>query len=111
MADSIEVGNWVKALDLHAHFPYINSTKSLIGHTLGAAGAIETIATILQMNGRFVHASLNSRPLNPEIEKIYDAQMIPEETIENIDINYAIKANFGFGDVHACLVINNPNLI
>ncbi len=111
MADSIEVGNWVKALDLHAHFPYINSTKSLIGHTLGAAGAIETIATILQMNGRFVHASLNSRPLNPEIEKIYDAQMIPEETIENIDINYAIKANFGFGDVNACLVIKNPNLI
>ena len=111
MADAIEVVNWCNALSLKDKFPYLNSTKSLIGHTIGAAGAIETIATILQMNGSFVHASLNSRPLHPEIEKVYDARMIPEETVENVDISYAVKANFGFGDVNACFVMRNPSLI
>ena len=107
MADAIEVANWCNALSLRENFPYMNSTKSLIGHTIGAAGAIETIATILQMNGSFVHASLNSRPLHPEIEKIYDPQMIPEYLVENVHIDHAIKANFGFGDVNACFVIKN----
>lgn len=111
MADSIEISNWCKALNLKNKYPYINSTKSIVGHTLGAAGAIEAIATILQMNGRFVHASLNSRPIHPEIEKIYDARMIPKDTVENEDINYAISANFGFGDVNACIVLKNPKLV
>lgn len=105
MADSIEISNWCKALNIKEKYPYINSTKSLIGHTLGAAGALEAIATILQMNGRFVHASLNSRPLHPEIEKIYDEKKIPIRMEENVDINYAISANFGFGDVNACIVL------
>lgn len=107
IADAIEVVNWCNALSLHEKFPYINSTKSLIGHTIGAAGAIETIATILQMKGRFIHASLNSRPLHHEIEKMYDVNMIPEDLVENVDIKYAIKANFGFGDVNACFIIKN----
>lgn len=105
MADSKEVENWVNALDLKTDYPFLNSTKSLIGHTLGAAGAIETIATILQIKNGFVHASLNSRPLNPDIEKIYDSSKIPDHTIENININYAIKASFGFGDINACLIL------
>lgn len=108
-ADTIEILNWCKALNLKNKYPYINSTKSIIGHTLGAAGAIETIATILQMNGRFIHASLNSRPLHPEIASVYDVKMIPEKLVENVDIKYAIKANFGFGDVNACLVLKKYN--
>lgn len=110
-ADPIEISNWIKALNIKNKYPYINSTKSLIGHTLGAAGAIEAIATILQMNGKFIHASLNSRPLRPEIEKIYDDSKISENTIENIDINHSISANFGFGDVNACLVLKNSRLV
>lgn len=110
MADVIEVKNWCNALSLKGKFPYLNSTKSLIGHTIGAAGAIEAIATILQMNGRFIHASLNSRPLHPEIEEIYDPDMIPENRIDDVDIRYAVKANFGFGDVNACFVLKNLDL-
>ncbi len=105
IADSIEVANWVKALDIKTDFPYLNSTKSLIGHTLGAAGAIETIATILQIENGFVHASLNSRPLHPDIEKIYDPLKIPEKTIADVNIDYAIKASFGFGDINACIIL------
>lgn len=107
MADSVEVANWCKALEIKQDFPYINSTKSLIGHTLGAAGAIETIATILQMKNRFVHNSRNCMPLHPEISRIYDSNKIPQQTIENIDIEYAAKASFGFGDVNACLVLKS----
>lgn len=111
IADAIEVKNWCTALNLKNNFPYINSTKSLIGHTIGAAGSIETIATILQMNNNFIHLSRNSRPLHPNIVAIYDEDKIPDKTIENVTINYAIKANFGFGDVNACIVLKNPRLV
>ena len=105
MADPLEVTNWSRALNLKKVFPYINSTKSLIGHALGAAGAIETIATVLQMHQGFVHVSQNCMPLHAEIAKIYDSAKIPQQTIENVSIEYAAKASFGFGDVNACLVL------
>lgn len=105
MADQLEVANWCRALNLKNDFPYINSTKSLIGHALGAAGAIETIATVLQMHQGFVHVSKNCMPLHPEIANIYDSAKIPQKTIENVSIEYAAKASFGFGDVNACLVL------
>ena len=105
MADPLEVANWCRALNLKKDFPYINSTKSLIGHALGAAGAIETIATILQMYQGFVHVSRNCTPLHAEVAKIYDSAKIPQKTVENVYFEYAAKASFGFGDVNACLVL------
>jgi len=106
-ADSVEVANWCKALSLKNDFPYINSTKSLFGHALGAAGALETIATILQMCNGFVHASINCTPLHAEISNIYDSCKIPVHRIGNVDIDYAAKASFGFGDVNACLILKS----
>ena len=105
MADPLEVANWCRALNLKNDFPYINSTKSLIGHALGAAGAIETIATVLQMHQGFLHVSQNCMPLYPDIANNYDSAKIPQKTIENVSIEYAAKASFGFGDVNACLVL------
>ncbi|MBO7481952.1 MAG: beta-ketoacyl-[acyl-carrier-protein] synthase family protein [Bacteroidales bacterium] len=105
MADPLEVANWCRALNLKDDFPYINSTKSLIGHALGAAGAIETIATVLQMHQGFVHVSKNCMPLHAEIANIYDSAKIPQQTVDNVRIEYATKASFGFGDVNACLVL------
>jgi 3-oxoacyl-(acyl-carrier-protein) synthase len=105
MADSIEIKNWKTALNLKNKFPYINSTKSLLGHSIGAAGAIETIATVLQIQHKFIHLSKNCEDLNPEIKFAWDTKKIPQETIENIEINYAIKASFGFGDVNSCIIL------
>lgn len=103
--DPKEVQNWVNALELKNSFPYINSLKSMTGHMQGAAGTIETIAAILQLHNSFVHPSINCEDLHPEIEKIYDKKKIPNMTVKNTKLKYAIKAGFGFGDVNSCLVL------
>ncbi len=101
-ADPLEVANWQSALELPADkFPLINSTKSMIGHALGAAGALEAIATVLQLSQGFVHPSLNSEDLHPDIVSI--AASIPQKAIER-NIQVAAKSSFGFGDVNSCVV-------
>jgi 3-oxoacyl-[acyl-carrier-protein] synthase I len=110
MADSLEVENWSHALQRKNNlFPYINSTKSLIGHTIGAAGAIESIAAIIQMKNDFIHPSLNCEDIHPKILETIDSKCIPQKTIQNISINCMAKASFGFGDVNACLIFKKYN--
>lgn len=103
MADTLEVQNWADALELAPEkLPYINSTKSMIGHALGASGAIESIATVLQLSEGFLHPSLNCEDLHEKIlpfEKSIVRKVFYKET------NIAAKASFGFGDVNSCLII------
>lgn len=104
MADRLELKNWQKALEIDsADFPKVNSTKSMIGHGLGAAGAMETVATLLQMNHGFLHPSLNCEDLHPDLEDFRDS--IVRERDESTPINIAAKASFGFGDVNSCLLL------
>ena len=68
-ADAREVDSWAKALERSPEdFPPITSTKSMIGHGLGAAGGMESVACILMLTGGFVHPSLNCEDVHPEIE-------------------------------------------
>ncbi|HPK53845.1 MAG TPA: beta-ketoacyl-[acyl-carrier-protein] synthase family protein [Smithellaceae bacterium] len=102
-ADPYEVKNWSAALGRKAQdFPYINSTKSMIGHCLGAAGAIECVATILQLYKGFLHPSINSEDIHPEIAEFADK--IPQKCIEQPQLKIFAKAGFGFGDVNSCLI-------
>ncbi len=102
-ADPIEVRNWAEALErTPADFPYINSTKSLIGHCLGAAGAIESVATVLQIYKGFLHPSINSEDVHPDIEEF--AAKIPHQCMEFPDVKIIAKAGFGFGDVNSCVI-------
>lgn len=102
MADPIEVANWSVALErAPASFPLINSTKSLIGHALGAAGGIECVASVLQLSRGFVHGSINCEDLHTELEAY--AASIPRQTRE-VQARILAKASFGFGDVNGCLV-------
>lgn len=102
-ADPREVANWATALNRTPDtLPAINSTKSMIGHALGAAGALESIACIVMLRDGFVHPSLNCEDVHPEIEPY--AASIPHRFQEAPDLRTIIKAGFGFGDVNACVV-------
>ena len=107
-ADPYEIASWSKALGRSPEdFPAITATKSLIGHNLGAAGAIESVASVLMLQGGFLHPSVNCEDVHPEIAA-YDAA-IPHAMREAPDLRVIIKAGFGFGDVNACLVFRKWN--
>ncbi len=102
-ADPREVENWSIALDRGPEdFPLIHSTKSMIGHALGAAGALESVACLLMLQGGYVHPSINCEDVHPEIKPF--AASIPHTMQEVPELNTIIKSGFGFGDVNACIV-------
>jgi 3-oxoacyl-(acyl-carrier-protein) synthase len=97
------VKNWSAALERGPEdFPWINATKSMIGHCLGAAGAIECVAVVLQLRDGFIHPSLNCGDLHPEIAPY--AAKIPHSAVACPDLKVVAKAGFGFGDVNSCLI-------
>ncbi|HRS97170.1 MAG TPA: beta-ketoacyl synthase N-terminal-like domain-containing protein, partial [Smithella sp.] len=102
-ADPHEVRNWAEALGRPPEdFPYIQATKSLIGHCLGAAGAIESVAVVLQIYKGFLHPSVNCEDVHPEIEAF--AHKIPQKCLEIPRMKIIAKAGFGFGDVNSCIL-------
>jgi 3-oxoacyl-(acyl-carrier-protein) synthase len=102
-ADPSEVGNWAAALGLAPDkMPLIHSTKSMIGHALGAAGGIECVASVLELSRGFVHGSINCEDVHPEIAPY--AKCIPHTTVEKPDLRVIAKASFGFGDVNGCVL-------
>ncbi len=108
-ADTLEIQNWCLALDRNGrNFPLINSLKSMIGHSLSAAGSIEAVGAVLQIKHQFVHPNINLEDPNGEILKLIDLSRMPVERIDT-PINIVAKANFGFGDVNACLIFSKYN--
>jgi 3-oxoacyl-[acyl-carrier-protein] synthase I len=102
--DSLEIENWTKALQRKgADFPFVNSLKSQIGHCLAASGAIETVASVLQIKEQFVFPNINCEDIHPEISELIATEKIPTKSI-NKEINIVAKASFGFGDVNACVI-------
>jgi 3-oxoacyl-[acyl-carrier-protein] synthase-1 len=102
--DGLEIENWTKALGRKGtDFPYINSTKSMIGHCLAAAGAIECVASVIQLNGQFIAPNINCEDLHLEIENLITSESIPVKKIER-SFRILAKASFGFGDVNACVL-------
>ncbi len=103
-ADAVEINNWSKALNRKDNtLPFINSTKSLIGHGLGAAGSMECVATILQLQKGFLHKSLNCEDLHEKINSQHEESIVRET--KKIDLQIAMKASFGFGDVNGSLIV------
>lgn len=77
----------------------INSTKSMTGHALGAAGGLEAIATIMSIVDSKVHPTINVEDQDPEC----DLDCVPN-TAEDYKIEYAVSNSFGFGGHNASLV-------
>ncbi len=102
-ADPKEVRAWAEALErTPERLPPITATKSMIGHTLGAAGAIESVATVLMLHRGFIHPSINCEDVHPEIQPY--AAAIAHVAREVPALRVMLKAGFGFGDVNACVV-------
>jgi len=80
--------------------PYINSTKSLTGHSLGATGAQEAIYSILQLTNGFIGESANIDEIDPDVA---DAPIV-RKRMDNAKIERALSNSFGFGGTNATLV-------
>lgn len=102
--DILEIENWTEALQRQGkNFPFINSTKSLVGHCLAAAGAIECVASIIQLKEQFIAPNINCDDLHPGIEELVSPEKIPHKKIDQ-KFDTIAKASFGFGDVNACVL-------
>lgn len=102
--DALEIENWTKALQRKgANFPFINSLKSMVGHCLAASGAIESVASVLQIKEQFVFPNINCEDVHPEISELISTEKIPTKMIQK-ELNIVAKASFGFGDVNGCVI-------
>ena len=78
----------------------ISSTKSMIGHALGASGAMEAIAGIESTIENVIHPTINLNDPDPECDLDYVANVSRTK-----EINYVLSNSFGFGGQNACLII------
>lgn len=105
-ADPREVKAWSEALGCNGRgLPPITSTKSMVGHCLGAAGAVECVASVLMLREHFIHPSINCEDVHEEIEPWADS--IPHTALSLPDMRIVAKAGFGFGDVNSCIVFGS----
>ncbi len=103
--DPEEVQNWAEVLGRKGKdFPYIHSLKSMVGHCIGAAGAVECVSAVLGLSKDFIFPSINCEDLHPNIESIIDPSRVPQKVIKNSGTRIVAKAGFGFGDVNCCVL-------
>jgi 3-oxoacyl-[acyl-carrier-protein] synthase II len=95
----------VETLALHAVFnggaPPVSSTKSAIGHLLGAAGAVEAVAALGAIERGLLPPTINYEEPDPECDLDY----VPDGPREAPDLKLALSNSFGFGGQNACLAI------
>ncbi len=88
-----------RVLGEHAYRIPVSSTKSMIGHLLGAAGAVEAIATILALRDQQVHPTINLEHPDPDCDLDY----VPEGA-RRTRVDIALSNSFGFGGQNAVLI-------
>lgn len=86
----------------HAHRLAVSSTKSMIGHTLGAAGSIELAATMLAMQDGFIPPTINYETPDPECDLDY----VPNRSRAG-EIRFALSNSFGFGGANISILARN----
>ncbi|MGC8766297.1 MAG: beta-ketoacyl-ACP synthase II [Brevinematia bacterium] len=92
LGDKAEVFAIKSVFGDHAYKLKVNSTKSMIGHTLGAAGGVEAVAVIKMLETGKIHPTINQEEPDPDC----DLDFVPNKAIE-LDVEYAISNSFGFG--------------
>ena len=101
LGDIAESNAIISVFKKHAYSMNINSTKSMTGHLLGAAGAIEAIASIMAMKHNIVPPTINHQTPDEEIdEKVNFTFHKPQKRT----VNVALSNTFGFGGHNACVL-------
>ena len=99
MNDASETAAIKTALGEHAYKVPISSTKSMIGHTLGASGALESVACVRTLQEGMIHPTINYEHPDPDCDLDY----VPNQA-RQADVRVILKNSFGFGGQNACLV-------
>ncbi|MEX0944810.1 MAG: beta-ketoacyl-ACP synthase II [Balneolaceae bacterium] len=99
LGDIAETNSIKKVFGEHAYKINLNSTKSMTGHMLGAAGAAESLATVLAIYHSMIPPTINQETPDPECDLNYT----PNKPVER-DITYALNNAFGFGGHNTTLV-------
>ncbi len=97
--DELETAAIKTVFASHAFKLSVSSTKSMVGHLLGAAGGVEGIATVMAIYEGFIPPTINLDNPDPECDLDY----VPNKAKE-VEIKYAISNSFGFGGTNACLL-------
>lgn len=97
--DVLEVQAIKSVFGAHAHRLAVSSTKSMTGHLLGAAGAIEAIATVLALQRGILPPTMNLETPDPEC----DLDFVPNQAREQ-QVDIALSNSFGFGGHNATLI-------
>ncbi len=87
----------------HAYKLAVSSTKSMIGHLLGAAAGVELVATLLSIKNSIITPTINYEKPDPECDLDY----VPNEA-RSREVKVAMSNSFGFGGTNACLVVKAP---
>ena len=103
MADGIELGAVERFFGNHAPNISMSSTKSSIGHLLGAAGAVEAIFSILAIRDQIVPPTINLE--NPDVTTAMD--LVPLKARKR-QVRAALSNSFGFGGTNAALIVTAP---
>jgi 3-oxoacyl-[acyl-carrier-protein] synthase II len=90
-------------LGKHAYEIPVNSSKSMMGHLLGAAGAVEAIVCALSIEHNKVHPTINYKEKDPECDLDY----VPEGA-RDVKVDVAMSNSFGFGGHNAVIVMRRP---
>jgi 3-oxoacyl-[acyl-carrier-protein] synthase II len=98
--DKIETAAIKRVFGDHARKLCVSSTKSMVGHLLGASGAIELAAAAMSIRTGNVHPTINYQTPDPELDLDY----VPNEARQH-RVDYAISNSLGFGGHNTCLLI------
>jgi len=101
LGDVAELKAISEVFGAHAKNININSTKSMTGHLLGAAGAIEAIASILAMEHGIVPPTINHTTIDENIDPSLNLTL---NKAQKRDVKVAMSNTFGFGGHNACVV-------
>jgi 3-oxoacyl-[acyl-carrier-protein] synthase II len=104
LGDEIELGSVTRMLGAAAPKAAMSSTKSAIGHLLGAAGSVEAIFCLLAMRDSIVPPTINLD--NPSIDSVID--LVPHKPKKK-EVNIALSNSFGFGGTNASLIFRKAS--